>query len=45
MLGDKESEHLVAARVGNGSESGEIGESIYLCLKSPVRVTVVKWML
>jgi hypothetical protein len=28
MLGDKEIEHLDEARVGSGSESGEIGESI-----------------
>jgi hypothetical protein len=37
MLGDKETEHLDEARVGNGSESGEIGESKYSVPKDNIK--------
>ena len=43
MQVDKEIEHLVGVRVGNGSESGEIGESRFPCRKGTMRCTLVEW--
>jgi hypothetical protein len=41
MQDDKETEHLVEARVGSGSESGEIGESKYSFLGRRAKRTVI----